>query len=83
MTAIRATVSRTGMLHLPEEIRRATGLQHGGEVVVEFCDGDILIRALDDVIAAAQQATRLLLGDNPDASVDSFLAERRRAASQE
>jgi bifunctional DNA-binding transcriptional regulator/antitoxin component of YhaV-PrlF toxin-antitoxin module len=83
MTAIRAIVSETGILQRPHAVRRAAGLENGGEVVLELSGGKIQIRALDDVVAAAQEATRSLVGETPEASVDAFRAERRRAAARE
>lgn len=83
MSAVRARVSASGRISLPAEFRKAVGLNHGGDVVVELDGREIRIRTVDEVVARAQVLTRRLLGDKPDASVDAFLAERRRAAQTE
>lgn len=83
MNAVKAKVSESGRLSIPADLRRAVGLEHGGDVVVELDGRDIRIRTLDEVIARAQALTRQLLGDRPEASVDAFLAERRREAAKE
>jgi hypothetical protein len=51
--------------------------------VVELDGKDIRIRTVDEVVGRAQELTRRLLGDNPDATVDAFLAERRRDGARE
>jgi AbrB family looped-hinge helix DNA binding protein len=83
MTSIRAKVSEAGRLSIPAEFRRAVGLEQGGDVVVSLQNGEIRIRTLDEAIAQAQAATRQLLGGKRGASVDRFLAERRRMARRE
>jgi len=65
------------------KFRKAVGLERGGEVVVELDGREIRIRTVDEVVGRAQTLTRRLLGDNPDASLDAFLAERRREAARE
>lgn len=83
MTAARARVSESGRLSLPAEFRRTLGLDRGGDVVVELDGREIRIRTVDEVVAQAQALTRELLGHKPRASVDAFLAERRREAQAE
>ena len=78
-----AKVSKTGRLSIPAHIRKAVGLERGGDVVVELEDGDIRIRTVDEVVARAQTLTRRLLGGKPEGSVDAFLAERRREGERE
>ena len=83
MSSIRAKVSDTGRLSIPAEFRRAVGLEQGGDVVVSLQDGEIRIRTVDEAIAQAQAASRRLLGGKRGASVDGFLAERKRLARRE
>jgi AbrB family looped-hinge helix DNA binding protein len=77
MNSVRAKVSESGRVSLPAEFRKAVGLDHGGDVVIELEGKAIRIRMLDDVIAEAQRRSRQILGDKPAGSVDAFLAERR------
>ena len=83
MTTVRGRVSRSGRLSIPAAFRKAAGLEHGGNVAIELHDREIRIRTIDDVIARSQAMTRRLLGGKPEASVDAFLAERRREAERE
>lgn len=71
-------VSKSGRISLPAAFRKAVGLDQGGDVVVELKDREIRIRTVEEVIARAQEWSRQLLRNNPDASVDEFLVERRR-----
>jgi AbrB family looped-hinge helix DNA binding protein len=84
MTVIRAKVSESGRLSIPAELRRAIGLEHGGDVVVDLDGREIRIRTVAEAVAQAQALSRRLLGDRAaEASVDNFLAERRRDAERE
>ncbi|MGO4726886.1 MULTISPECIES: AbrB/MazE/SpoVT family DNA-binding domain-containing protein [unclassified Inquilinus] len=84
MTVVRAKVSESGRLSIPAELRRAVGLEHGGDVVVELDGREIRIRTVAEAVAQAQALSRQLLGDRlGEASVDNFLAERRREAERE
>jgi AbrB family looped-hinge helix DNA binding protein len=83
MNAIHGRVSKSGRISLPAEFRKAVGLDHGGDVVVELSGNEIRIRTIDEVVSRAQALTLYLLGGKPSASVAAFLAERREDASQE
>jgi AbrB family looped-hinge helix DNA binding protein len=83
MSGVIARVSGSGRLTIPAKFRKAVGLDRGGEVVVELDDREIRIRTVDEVVDHAQRLTRRLLGDNPNASLDAFLAERRREGASE
>lgn len=83
MSAVLARVSESGRLSLPASFRKAVGLERGGEVVVELDGREIRITTVDEVVSRAQALTRRLLGEKPEASLDAFLAERRREAERE
>ena len=84
MNSSKAKVSESGRLSIPAELRRAVGLERGGDVVVELDGRDIRIRTVAEAVAQAQALSRQLLGDRAgSASVDDFLAERRRDAERE
>jgi AbrB family looped-hinge helix DNA binding protein len=83
MTAVHGRVSESGRLSIPAEFRRAVGLEHGGDVVVELDGREIRIRTVNEVIARAQALTQRLIGGKPEASVDAFLSQRRREAADE
>ena len=64
-------------------VSQTVGLEHGGDVVIELVGREIRIRTIDEVVAQAQAIARRLTEGKPDASVDAFLAERRREAARE
>jgi AbrB family looped-hinge helix DNA binding protein len=83
MRSVRAKVSKSGRLSIPAGFRKAIGIDLGGDVVIELNGREIRIRTVDEVIAQAQALARRLTAGKPDASVDAFLAERRREAERE
>ena len=83
MKRFKRRVSKTGRLSIPPEFRKAVGLEHGGDVMIELVGREIRIRTIDEVVAHAQAIARRLTGGKPDASVDAFLAERRRETHHE
>ena len=83
MNVIKGRVSESGRVSIPAEFRKAVGLEHGGDVVIELVGREIRIRTIDEVVAHAQAIARRLTGGKPDASVDAFLAERRRETHHE
>ncbi|HZS82688.1 MAG TPA: AbrB/MazE/SpoVT family DNA-binding domain-containing protein [Stellaceae bacterium] len=83
MNAIRVKVSESGRLSIPAEFRKAAGIEHGGDVIVELIGHEIRIRTVDEVIAHAQELTARLLKGKKGASVDDFLADRRAEAARE
>jgi len=82
MNAVQGRVLESGRLRIPAEFRKAVGLEHGGNVVIELVGRKIRIRTVDKVVAQAQAIARRLTAGNPDASVDAFLAKRIRSASR-
>jgi AbrB family looped-hinge helix DNA binding protein len=80
---MKAKVMPDGRLSLPAELRKKHGLTHGGDVIVEDTGDAIVLRTLDQVVLRAQALSRKLLASHPGASVDDFLAERRREAEAE
>jgi AbrB family looped-hinge helix DNA binding protein len=82
MNAIRGRVTESGRVSLPAELRKAVGLDHGGDVIFELDGQEIRIRTVNEVVDRAQALTRKLLGKAPDASVEAFLTERKRDAER-
>ena len=83
MRVAHVRVSPSGRLSIPAGFRKAIGLPRGGDVIVELGDRELRIRTLDEVIAQSQAIARRLTEGKPEASVDAFLAERRRDAERE
>ena len=80
---MRLHISANGRLSLPVGLRRRYGLEKGGEVIVEDHGDRITIHTVDQAVAKAQAMSRALLGQAPGASVDDFIADRRRQAEAE
>jgi AbrB family looped-hinge helix DNA binding protein len=78
MNAVQGRVSESGRISIPAEFRKAVGLEHGGNVVIELIGREIRIKTIDEVVAQARAIARRLTAGNPDASVDAFLADRQR-----
>ena len=79
----RAKITPAGRLSLPADIRRRHGLAKGGEVLIEDRGSEIVIRTLSQAVARAQEISRKLMAGKQGASVDDFLADRRREAEAE
>ena len=73
----RVSISANGRMSLPADIRKRLGLTEGGPLLVEETPDGLILRTLEQAIAQAQELARQYTGDNPDASVDAFLARRR------
>jgi AbrB family looped-hinge helix DNA binding protein len=82
MTA-RARITPAGRLSLPADIRKRHGLGKGGEVLIEDRGNEIVIRTVSQAVARAQEISRKLTAGKEGASVDDFLADRRREADLE
>jgi AbrB family looped-hinge helix DNA binding protein len=83
MAAKYTTLSKSGRLSIPAEFRRAVGLEHGGDVIVDLEGGKIRIRTVAEAVARAQMLTKESLGSKSKASVADFIAERRKEARRE
>lgn len=80
--AVQITVSASGRMHIPADIRRIMGLEKGGTVKVEMIDGALRIQSVGQAISAIQQQVRAA-GWHDKISVDEFLAEKRALAVDE
>jgi AbrB family looped-hinge helix DNA binding protein len=83
MNATRVKVSETGRLSIPADMRKAIGLEHGGDVVVELNGKEIHIRTVAEALARAQELTRRALEGKPGFTVDDFITWRRSEAERE
>jgi AbrB family looped-hinge helix DNA binding protein len=72
-----------GRISLPAQLRKKHGLVNGGEVVVEDTGDAIVLRTVGEVVARAQAISRRVLAGQTGATVEDFLAERRREAEEE
>lgn len=80
---LRAKVTPEGRLSLPATLRKRYGLEGGGELLVEDTGDAIMLRTIDQVVDRAQAMSRTLVAGRSGASVDDFLAARRRDTETE
>ena len=76
-------MTAAGRLSLPADIRKRHGLANGGEVIIDDTGDAIVLRTVDEVVARAQALARKIVDGKQGASVDDFLADRRREAERE
>lgn len=79
----KAKITPAGRLSLPADIRKRHGLGKGGEVLIDDRGTEIVIRTISQAVARSQEISRKLLAGIEGASVDDFLADRRREAEAE
>lgn len=75
---MQVNIMPNGRMSLPVDIRRRVGLEHGGAVIVEETDAGILLRTVPQAVAQAQAIAQRYT----DASVDSFLAQRKAESGE-
>ena len=80
--AIVTKISELGKMNLPAQIRRQTGLERGGPVIVTVVDGEIRLRAVRSVLTNLQREADQIFSDSGE-TVDRFLAERRDEAARD
>lgn len=74
---VKVSVTATGRMSIPADIRKRLGLTGGGTVYLDETDDGVVLRTAAQAVARAQAMAKRYTGGNPDASVDAFLARRR------
>jgi AbrB family looped-hinge helix DNA binding protein len=75
-------VSELGKLNIPALVRRQTGLERGGPVVMVVVDGEIRLRPVRTVLSKLQDDAAAVFSGSGE-TVDGFLAERRAEAARD
>ncbi|WP_268795268.1 AbrB/MazE/SpoVT family DNA-binding domain-containing protein [Sphingomonas sp. Leaf10] len=70
-----------GRMSLPIGIRKRLGLEAGGAVLVEETADGVVLRTVGQAVAKAQAIAKRY-AQQPDASVDAFLAARREDSGE-
>ena len=78
---VQVNITPNGRLSLPAAIRKRLGLEGGGPMLVEETEDGVVLRTVSQAVARAQ-AIAMKYADHPDASVDAFLANRRRESGE-
>jgi len=81
MAAFRMRLNRQGRVVIPAELRAASGIALGSEVVLEAFEGEVRIRSVDAAVTRVQAKYKDLAQGRR--VVDELLAERREEAERE
>ncbi len=79
---IQVNITPNGRMSLPADIRKRLGLVDGGAVYLDETEDGVVLRTASQAVTRAQALAKQFTGNNPDASVDAFLARRREDSSE-
>jgi AbrB family looped-hinge helix DNA binding protein len=74
---VQVAITPNGRMSLPADIRRRLGLAGGGALTVEETADGVILRTVAQSVAVAQALARQYTDGKAEASVDTFLANRR------
>lgn len=80
---IEVTVSPSGRLSIPADVRKQLGLQKGGKLMLDVDEFGITLTTFDQRVRHAQALYRKFSEGRRSASVDEFLAQKREDAAKE
>ena len=75
--AYHLNVAPNGRVVLPADVRKRLGLSEGGDLLMEETPDGLVLRTIAQAVAHAQAIALRYTANNPEASVDAFLAQRR------
>lgn len=79
---VQVNITPNGRMSLPVDIRKRLGLTEGGAVYLEETEDGVMLRTASQAVTRAQALAKRFTGDNPDASVEAFLARRREDSGE-
>lgn len=79
---VQVNITPNGRMSLPADIRKRLGLNGGGAVYLDETDDGVVLRTAAQAVARAQALAKRYTGDNPETSVDGFLAKRREDSGE-
>ena len=79
---IQINITPNGRMSLPVDIRKRLGLTEGGSIYLDETEDGVVLRTASQAVTRAQALAKQYTGDNPDASVDAFLARRREESGE-
>jgi len=82
MMPLLTKVSELGKMNIPAQIRRQTGLERGGPVVMTVVAGEIRLRPVRAVLTGLQTDADSVFAGSGE-TVERFLAERRIEAARD
>lgn len=78
---LQVNITPNGRMSLPVGIRKRLGLESGGAVLVEETADGVVLRTVEQAVAKAQVIAKRY-AQQPNASVDAFLAARREDSGE-
>ena len=78
----QVNITPNGRMSLPADIRKRLGLTDGGAVYLDETEDGVVLRTASQAVTRAQALAKQFTGDNPDSSVDAFLARRREDSGE-
>ncbi len=82
LMTLQINITPNGRMSLPADIRKRLGLSDGGAVYLDETEDGVVLRTANQAVARAQALAKQYTGDNPEASVDAFLARRREDSGE-
>ncbi len=79
---LQINITANGRMSLPADVRKRLGLAGGGAVYLDETEDGVVLRTANQAVARAQALAKQYTGDNPDASVEAFLARRREESGE-
>lgn len=79
---LQIKITATGRMSLPADVRKRLGLTGGGAVYMDETEDGVVLRTANQAVARAQALAKRYTGDNPEASVEAFLARRREESGE-
>lgn len=79
---LQIKITATGRMSLPADVRKRLGLTGGGAVYLDETEDGVVLRTANQAVARAQALAKRYTGDNPEASVEAFLARRREESGE-
>jgi len=79
---IQVNITPNGRMSLPADLRKRLGLSGGGALLVEETPDGVILRTVEQSIAHARALARKYTVNKPEASVDTFLANRRTESGE-
>lgn len=80
---IEVTVSRSGRLSIPADVRKRLGLEKGGKLMLDMDEFGMRLSTAQQRVRKAQALYREFAKGKPDYTVDEFLQEKRADAARE
>jgi len=71
-------IAANGRVCIPADVRARLGLKDGDTLLLDETDDGLVFRTLSQAVREAQAWSRQILGDQPNATVDDFIAEKRQ-----